>query len=176
MYKRQLQIYPEIRNIAAPRLHSSVTPSSPSEPWHGYLISLMGSGSTLIVAYIGVVFLYALKPKGLKRFALILVSLFSLDIMQYTVRPMLRTDRWIGYCGSYPEPFMAASQLGVPEWLFYIFAVASFLGSCCLVAFYIIRHTGEDRIQNLTTENTEKRDREEVIGFGFNDSDCPPRT
>ena len=138
-----LQVYPEIENISAPQLRSSISHSRVSEAWHGALIRLMGSGSTVIAAYIGALLLFAIKPRGLKRLALILVSLYTCDIMLYTVEPMLITDSWIGYWGSYPEPFMAASELGVPEGLFYVFAVASFLVSCCLVALYIIRHTGK---------------------------------
>ncbi len=137
-----IQLYPEIKRIEWDGNVGSIGHLSLDSEWKSGLATLMGSGSTAIVAYLAIVALYALRPKGTLRFALFLVSLiFAIDIVAYSILPKFGLQHWIIIGGTSPEPLIGALMLGVSETAFYTATILHFIVSYGLTANYIVNCT-----------------------------------
>lgn len=103
------------------------------------LIELMGSGSTLLVAFAAHGLLWGLRPRRrVPHYVVIILALFYLDMVSYTLGPALGLPRAIviGRVTYNAEPMRGAAMLGVPGWVFYGFNLAILIGlTYSLVAF-----------------------------------------
>lgn len=87
--------------------------------WQHGLVSVMGSGSTLMVSYLGIRLLYALRPRRrFWRYLLIALALYFFDILSYSLFPQLGLRHWIVFGGRFAEPVYGAERMGIPSWLF----------------------------------------------------------
>src|SRR5574341_459947 len=126
------EIYPHFaQTIYQPGYHyfGSITFGRPGgfEDWQDGWITLMGSGSTLLVSFAAHGLLWRLKPVRLPpRYTLIALSLFYLDMVSYTLTGPLGLPRAIvlGRSAVSPEPLDGAVRLGISPEVFILFNIA----------------------------------------------------
>lgn len=84
------------------------------------LVNLMGSGSTMIVAYL---MLLPILPSATWATYVGMISsyIFALDIVLYSTLPLIGARHWIIIGGNEAEPLLAAAALGIPIWLYFTF-------------------------------------------------------
>jgi len=113
------------------------------EPQYG-LVSLMGSGTTAILAVIALAALYLVRPRGWGEKALLFQALFFADLLLYTILPEwfgLRHFFFVG--GSTPEPLDGAVQMGITRGGFIAgVLIFSLLMSAAWVGYLFFRTAG----------------------------------
>ncbi len=135
-----IQLYPRIALTNSDRSIGVVKYDPLWPAWKEGLALLMGSGANAVLGYCGILFLYVRKPKGLLRVAMLVISLFSVDITAYSVLPRLGLRHAIVIGGADPEPWFGAAMLGVSEWAFYGGIAAHAVVSGALLVNYAIRN------------------------------------
>lgn len=95
-------------------------------------LALAGSGATAFLSYLALAIGW--KQRGLaKLFWLWLAGLMAIDIVTYSLLPLIGLDHWVFVGGGYPEPYYGARAMGVPAWVYFPVIVAHALLSGWLV-------------------------------------------
>ena len=104
--------------------------------------TLMGSGSTFIVSVLALSALLTLKPRNRwRRYVLVSLALWYLDLLTYTVLPQLNLRHWIILGGRSAEPVIGAGRLGIGRAPFTIVVVVG-----CTVMSVMVDTTGNQGI------------------------------
>lgn len=98
--------------------------SSDARAW----VALMGSGTTLLVAVVAHALMWLLRPRSrLVRYILICLGLYHIDMLTYTVCPVLGLPRVVFFGRPMSigdaEPLRGAVKLGMSQNIFVIFVV-----------------------------------------------------
>lgn len=104
--------------------------------WQTGLVTLMGSGSNLLLAALALGFLWGFRPRGKLRFLLVAEAIMFVDLPLYTFLPLVGLRHFFIIGGSSPEPLEGALQLGFPPGLF----VGLVGGVSVLMGWGLIRH------------------------------------
>lgn len=108
--------------------------------WQPGLVTLMGSGSNLLIAALALVALWVFQPRRCLRFFLVAEAMMFVDLLLYTFLPLVGLRHFFIIGGISPEPLEGAIQLGLPSWLFIaLVGVVSALMSWGLIR-YVRRH------------------------------------
>ena len=107
-------------------------------PWCVHLTDLAGSMSTFLVAAMAAYLLWRCRARGVKRTALLCLSVWSTDLMTFTL-PSFGLRRYIWSGTRYSEPYSAAIALGIPGPLFQVLVLAGFCAVILLVVFALAR-------------------------------------
>ncbi len=135
-----IQLYPEFKRIEWNRCIAYLEHTGTSYPWQRGLMLIMGAGATSGVGYLAIAGLFAFRPKGVVRFALLGIAVFyALDIITYSLFPPLGLRHWILVGGDYPEPVVGGEKLGISRPIYYAclaFHIVVYYG---LIVFYLAR-------------------------------------
>jgi len=83
-------------------------------------VALMGSGFTFLLGLAAGVLLLLFKPTGWLRTLFVIAALaLPLDIITYSLFPVLGLRHWIIFGGKKAEPLMGAVGLGIPPAVYY---------------------------------------------------------
>lgn len=119
-----------------------------------HICSLGGSISTWCVSVLAFVLLWSKQWTGLGRAILVCLSLWCLDLFMYTL-PCLGMHHYI-FCGStYPEPYAAAMKLGIPSFLFQLFAL---MMPFCLLVGLVYSYRGKISADEQNVNGTSQPD------------------
>ncbi len=113
--------------------HAGITPGTCI-----HLTNLAGSMSTFVVGAAAACALWRYRPRGLRRAALVCLTLWSTDLLTFTL-PSFGVRRYIWSGTRYSEPYKAALGLGIPGPLFQAFVLIAFAAVVIVVACAIIR-------------------------------------
>jgi hypothetical protein len=113
-------------------------PGIASHPWNGLIaqigydlpnitsfqegfIHLMGSGTTLVISSLLLLILIFFTPRGkIRWFTGLLIALFPLDIITYSIFPALGWRHWIVFGGRTAEPVNGAIAMGIAKQAYYL--------------------------------------------------------
>ena len=90
------------------------------------LTDLAGSVSTWCVGLVACLLLLLYQWLGWSRALLVCLTLWCTDLLSFTL-PSLGLRRGIVFGTTYGEPYEAATALGIPGWLFQVFAIGASL-------------------------------------------------
>jgi hypothetical protein len=94
------------------------------EGWQDGVVSLMGSGTNLLLAALALGSLWLFRPRGWLRLLLIAQALMFADLLLYCTLPeFLGLPHYLVFGGSSTEPVDGAASLGCPRWAFILLAV-----------------------------------------------------
>lgn len=100
------------------------------------LILLMGSGTTALLGLCAAVLLRVAAPRSFFRKACLTAAvLLPLDILSYSIFPVLGWRHWILFGGYGIEPLEGALGLGIPRAAYYAGLAVYALACCGLVLF-----------------------------------------
>ena len=99
------------------------------------LSDLAGSLSTWFVGLVACLLLWLYQWRGWRRALLVCLTLWCTDLLSFTL-PSLGLRRGIVFGTTYSEPFEAATALGIPGWLFQVFAIG---GSLVILSAMVTR-------------------------------------
>jgi len=138
-----VELYPQCRWIGWPAGlyfgHCNVA-GLPNERAEN-LMSLGGSLSTWCIAVAATCGLFFGKPRGWPAAALAGLSLWWIDALSYTL-PVWGLRKAVFWGSKYPEPYVAATALGCPGWLFQAIVIG---GSLLMAAGVLAKSTGVRR-------------------------------
>lgn len=123
------------------------------DSWQDGVISLMGSGTNLILAALALGGLWLFRPRGWLRLLLVAQVLMFADLLLYCTLPeFLGLPHYLVFGGSSSEPVDGAAMLGCPRWVFIaLTALVSALMAWGLVA-YLRRERRTDRGVEVRTK------------------------
>lgn len=119
-----LQVYPEFAWIGWHGQYGSCSVHGISSLTRDALMGLGGSMSTWAVSLIAIVTLWCKPWSGWPRTVLIYLGIWWIDLLTYTL-PTWGLRRSLLWGGTYSEPYVAATSLGVPGWLYQVFVLLS---------------------------------------------------
>jgi hypothetical protein len=90
----------------------------------------MGSGSTLIVAYLLLLASRFIKQKWICIMLLLQALIYAWDIISYSVFPLFGLRHWLIIGGLYPEPLRGAITMGCPQAVYFV----------CLLMHLVVFH------------------------------------
>jgi len=113
------QLYPQIALVPWTRSVARLGLDLPSlAKWQHGLLALAGSGLTALLSYPALII--GRKQRGWSRlFWLWLGGLLAVDIVAYSLLPLIGVSHWIFFGGTYPEPYAGAQALGLPAWAYF---------------------------------------------------------
>ncbi|MBN2447794.1 MAG: hypothetical protein JXO22_13770 [Phycisphaerae bacterium] len=88
------------------------------------VVRLGGSLSTWLVAVFATVMLLRRRKRGILTWGLALLSIWWLDAVLYTL-PVWGLRKLVFWGSNYAEPYLAATDLGCPGWLFQVIVFGS---------------------------------------------------
>jgi hypothetical protein len=131
-----IQVYPYFSMVEWNGLFGYLDYKTPSEIVHSKingLIYFMGSGATALSALaISLVLQFCFEGTWRKTL-LLLAGLWPLDIITYSIFPILGLPHWIILGGRLPEPLHGAIRMGVSATGYYLF-----LGMYSICNYYLI--------------------------------------
>jgi hypothetical protein len=118
------------------------TTSGLDAPWKSNVEALMGSGSTMIVAYL--ILLIPVLPKAhwITCVAILFSCILAWDIILYSTLPLIGLRHSVFVGGSKAEPFLAAVALGVPCWLYFLLLISH----AVVIHVLLVRHWGSKQV------------------------------
>jgi hypothetical protein len=110
-------------------------PGWEADDWQRGLVTLMGSGSNLLLASLALTYLSISKPKGILKILLGAEAFMFLDIVLYTFLPLIGLRHLFLVGGDKPEPLQGALRLGIPQEAF----LAAIFGVLILYTYTLAR-------------------------------------
>jgi hypothetical protein len=152
------------------RLAYTTGPGWGSDSWQDGVVSLMGSGTNLLLAAVALGSLWLFRPQGWLRLLLMAQALMFADLLLYCTLPeFLGLPHYLVFGGSSTEPVDGAEALGCPRAVFIALTVLlSALMTWALVA-YLRRDRRGDRL-------VEVRAKPSGVGVGGGDGKDGGRT
>ena len=115
-----LEIYPELKVIPWNGYAGMVQPERWPDPPYWYWFYFMGSGSTLLAAYLCLPIIA--WTRGAVR---VTVAMFAVwcawDIILYSTLPLVGIPHWVLFGGPTAEPYLAAMGLEILVWEYFIY-------------------------------------------------------
>ncbi len=140
-----IQLYPEFEQIAWNGWIAYLEHTGTGDTWQRGLVQLMGSGATSAVGYLAIVLLLVFRPKGFIRLALLAMAVtYALDIIAYSVFPLIGLRHAIFIGGDFAEPAVGAEKMGIPQLFYYIILVLHTAIYYGLIACYLRRCNGKN--------------------------------
>jgi hypothetical protein len=129
-----VELYPRLRRIPWHGWIAYVDHDKPPRPWQAGLCTLMGSGTTALLAYglLGAA-AFAGRARPLATTALLTVGIvFAWDILMYAAMPQVGLRHGVFVGGTDPEPLLGAQRMGIPLPVFWTLLVLH------AVAFHVL--------------------------------------
>lgn len=124
------QWWPQVNPVGFSRGYGACNVSGLDTVTRDAVCNLAGSLSTWVVSLAALVALWAGRWSGWKRTLLLLLGLWWVDLLTYTL-PTWGVRRSVLWGAMYSEPYVAATDLGIPGPLFQAFVLAT----CIPMAF-----------------------------------------
>lgn len=144
-----LQIYPKLKLVTINRDFGEVQHDPPQSRLEEGLREIAGSGSTAIVAFLGMILLRRLHLTRRKSFTACVVNIvLAWDIISYSIFPRIGLRHWIFVGGADTEPLRGVILLGIPEFAYYV-SLAAYAGVIHWLAFVQLQHIVKPALHEL---------------------------
>lgn len=134
-----LELYPRLHCLGWQHHYGSCGTAGVDSAAACALVSLGGSMSTWLVSFIAMVLLWVRRWGPCMRIVLVCLAIWWIDLLTYTLPSWGLPRSAVWGQDYYSEPYEAAVALGVPGWLFQVFAVASSVLLCSGLLIHLIR-------------------------------------
>jgi hypothetical protein len=116
-----IQLFPKIALVPWKGNVAAIGIDLPAGTTRQYaFVALMGSSLTFLLGLAAGLSLLLFKPTGWLRVLFVITALaLPLDMITYSIFPVLGLRHWILFGGKKPEPLMGAVGLGVPPAVYY---------------------------------------------------------